>query len=204
MKNRKIRNSLLCLCISTCLLTIMFGICMQQENSYDASVEVLEPVNSDLPIPPIEEPDITEEIIEDVSQPYTTITAEERDMLARLVYHEARGSSDECRQAVVSVIFNRLESGRWSKDVNKDKKITLYDIVYYPAAFSPAPLIKKTTATQTCYDAVDYVVEHGPTLPTYVRYFRADYDFRWPNYKNYTVIDDTYFGYFTDWEQGAW
>lgn len=132
------------------------------------------------------------------------VTDEEREMLARLVYLESSICSSECQQAVVSVVFNRLESNRWRKDMNNDGIITLYDIVYYPNAFTPAYLIDSTIPNQAAYDAVDYVLEHGITVPTYVRYFRTKYDFSWEGYRNYTVIDNVYFGYFEDWERGAW
>ena len=138
--------------------------------------------------------------------PYYIVTAEERDMLATLVYLESSICSEDCQRAVASVIFNRLDSGRWKKDVNKDSKITLYDIVYYPNAFSPAYLIEdyKDKTTQECYDAVDYVIQNGPTVPTYVRYFRTNYHFKWDGYKGYCDMDNVYFGYMIDWQKGAW
>ena len=138
------------------------------------------------------------------NKPAITITVEEREMLARLVFLESSICSDDCQRAVASVVFNRLDSGRWRKDVNKDGEITLYDIIYYPNAFTPAGKIATTTPNQAAYDAVDYVLENGVTVPTYVRYFRTSYDFSWEGYENYTVIDNVYFGYFTDWENGAW
>lgn len=137
---------------------------------------------------------------------YYSITEEERDMLATLCYLESSICSEECQKAVVSVIFNRLDSNRWRKDVNKDGKITLYDIVYYPNAFSPAYLIEdyKDKTTQECYDAVDYVIQNGPAVPTYVRYFRTNYHFKWDGYKGYCDMDNVYFGYMIDWQKGAW
>ena len=138
------------------------------------------------------------------NKPAITINAEEREMLARLVFLESSICSDDCQRAVASVVFNRLDSGRWRKDVNKDGEITLYDIIYYPNAFTPAGKIATTTPNQAAYDAVDYVLENGVTVPTYVRYFRTSYDFSWEGYENYTVMDNVYFGYFTDWENGAW
>jgi spore germination cell wall hydrolase CwlJ-like protein len=128
-----------------------------------------------------------EESSEDEVTPYYIVTADERDMLATLVYLESSICSEDCQRAVASVIFNRLDSGRWKKDVNKDGELTLYDIVYYPNAFSPAYLIEsyKDKTTQECYDAVDYVIQNGPTVPTYVRYFRTSYHFKWDGYKGY-------------------
>ena len=94
------------------------------------------------------------------NKPAITITAEEREMLARLVFLESSICSDDCQRAVASVVFNRLDSGRWRKDVNKDGAITLYDIIYYPNAFTPAGKIETTTPNQAAYDAVDYVLEN--------------------------------------------
>jgi len=132
------------------------------------------------------------------------ITEEERDMLASLCTLEASICSEDCQRAVVSVIFNRLNSGKWNKDINGDGKITLYDIIYYPNAFTPAHLIEDTKGTKESYEAVDYVVKHGSTVPEYVRYFRASKDFSWTDYKNYCTIDNVYFGYFTTWQKGVW
>lgn len=137
---------------------------------------------------------------------YYQITEEERQLLAKLVHSEASICSEECQRAVVSVVFNRLESGKWRKDMNGDNKITVYDIIYYPNAFTPATngSIDKCELTSEDYAAVDYVIKSGPTVPTEVRYFRTDYDFNWDGYKNYKVIDNVYFGYFIDWQKGVW
>lgn len=139
--------------------------------------------------------------------PHYKVTSEERELLARLVTCESDICSLECQKAVCSVIFNRLDSGKWKKDMNGDGKITLYDIIYYPNAFSPTfdgSMDKCTSPCKSAYEAVDYVINNGVTVPTYVRYFRADYDFAWEGYENYKVIDNVYFGYFEDWERGAW
>lgn len=138
---------------------------------------------------------------------YYIITDEERELLARIVTCESSICSLECQKDVCSVIFNRLESGKWRKDMNGDGQITLYDIIYYPNAFTPASngaLDRCTTPCKSAYEAVDYVVKNGPTVPTYVRYFRTSYDFKWDGYSNYKVIDNVYFGYFNDWKNGAW
>ena len=174
-----------------------------------------EPTTSSIPLESTEEEPKDTSTESDNSTPtteesstttYYSITAEERDMLATLCYLEASICSEECQRAVVSVIFNRLESGKWRKDVNKDGQITLYDIVYYPNAFSPSDLIEsyKNKTTQECYDAVDYVVTNGPTVPTQVRYFRTSYHFKWDGYVGYCNMDNVYFGYLTDWQKGAW
>ena len=80
------------------------------------------------------------------------------------------------------------------------------EVIYYKNAFTPATFgtLFDEIPDKSCYDAVDYVLKYGCTLPTYVRYFRADYDFQWEDYENYKVIDNVYFGYFTTWKDGVW
>lgn len=137
---------------------------------------------------------------------YYNITEEERDLLAKLVFLEASVCSDECKRDVISVVFNRLDSNKWKKDMNGDNVITISDIVYYPNAFTPVlyGMIDTCIPDNDCYSAVDYVVLNGPTVPTYVRYFRDNYDFDWAGYENYKSVDDVYFGFFTNWQKGEW
>lgn len=145
-------------------------------------------------IPPkveIKEIEKEKEIIVEVEKEPTyahNITHAEREMLARLVYREANIESLECQMAVVSVVINRWQDGRWGN--------TLKDVVYAPNQFTPANLLDKTTPTELNYTAVDLVLQNGCTLPPYVMYFRSDYHFKWNGYKPYTQIDYTCFGYF--------
>lgn len=129
---------------------------------------------------------------------YYSVTEEERLLIAQLVYREANTESLECQKAIVSVLFNRLACGKWGD--------TIEEVIYYKNAFTPATagLLEGVTPTKTNYEAVDFVLENGSTLPTYVRYFRAGYHHSWEGYEGYTVIDHTYFGYFIDWQKGAW
>ena len=141
--------------------------------------------------PKIETREIEKEIIVEVVKEPTyvyNITSEEREMLARLVYREANIESLECQMAVVSVVINRWQDGRWGD--------TLSDVVYSPYQFTPSNLLYRTTPTELNYTAVDLVLQNGCTLPPYCMYFRADYHFDWDGYKPYTQIDYTCFGYF--------
>lgn len=141
---------------------------------------------------------IIEEQQEQEDLPIFTITAEERDILAKLVYLEANTETMECKKAIVSIVFNRMCSPYWGTTVNK--------VVYAKNQFTPANRISTTTATQECYDAVDYVVKNGCTIPPYVLYFRANYYFSWAT--NYQKIDKTCFSYLEkdkkNYESGKW
>lgn len=194
--NNKLFNALLVMIVITILLlaiTCVVTICViTYEKSSNHSAET------------ITEKTLTAKV-ETVNN-YYEITEEERYLLAELAHSEASICSEECQRDVISVVFNRLESGMWCKDMNGDNRITVYDIIYYPNAFTPATngTIDRHEPTDKDYRAVDYVVKNGPTVPTQVRYFRTDYDFNWDGYENYKVIDNMYFGYFVDWQKGAW
>lgn len=115
------------------------------------------------------------------------ITSEEREMLARLVYLEANSESLDCQKAIASVVINRWQNGYWGE--------TLEKVVYYKNQFTPITYINQITPNNTNYEAVDYVLKNGCTIPEYVLYFRANYHFNWDGYVAYAKIDDVCFGY---------
>ena len=128
------------------------------------------------------------EAIEEVEPTYAySISAEDREMLARLVFLEGNVESLDCQKAIVSVVINRWQSGYWGS--------YLSDVVYAKNQFTPAKRIPYVTPTATNYEAVDHVLKYGVTVPTYVLYFRANYHHRWRGYHGYVQIDKTYFGY---------
>lgn len=129
--------------------------------------------------------DTTESSYVETEPKYYELTDDEIDMLARLVYLEAGGESYECMKGVASVVLNRMTSTGMS----------LHDVIYAPNQFSPACYIESTCYTDTVYSAVMDVVENGPSLPTYVTFFRADYyhDFGNGIVVPYTCINNTYF-----------
>jgi hypothetical protein len=120
----------------------------------------------------------------DKQQAYN-LTNEERELLAKLLYHEARGESIECQKAVVSVVLNRVDSGIWGN--------TLSEVIYAKNQFEPVGkgLLPNTKPLQNQYEAIDYVIENGATIPSNVLYFRADHYFEWGT--DYMNIDNTYF-----------
>lgn len=133
------------------------------------------------------EPIIVEKLIEPPSPAYA-VTSVERELLARIVCREAGGESLDCQKAVVTVVFNRLNNGTWGD--------TLKKVLYAESQFAVVPIIDKTTPDERNYAAVDYVLQHGGTIPPHILYFREGYHFKWDGYIGYTAIDNTYFGYF--------
>ena len=117
------------------------------------------------------------------------ICSSDRELIAKLLYHEGRGESFECQCAIVSVIVNRLNSGIWGN--------TFVDVIYAKNQFEPVlnGKLSNTKPLQQQYDAVDYVIENGVTVPEWVQYFRAEYHFKWSNgYTKYMNMNNTYFG----------
>ena len=128
----------------------------------------------------------TIEVVEEKEMAYN-LTSAERELLAQLLYHEARGESLECQKAVVSVILNRVESGIWGD--------TLAEVIYAKNQFEPVVkgLLPNTKPLQKQYEAIDYVLENGATVPEEVLYFRADHYFEWAT--DFMNMDNTYFSF---------
>ena len=132
-----------------------------------------------------------EEIVEEskaVPKMIYELSAEDRELVTKLLYCEGRGESVECQRAIVSVIINRWQSGKWGSSIS--------DVVYAKGQFEPVSTgaLSKSKPSQTQYDVVDYILHNGTTLPNWVMYFRASYHFNWKGYTQYCNIDNTYFG----------
>lgn len=125
--------------------------------------------------------------IEDVPAYKYNVTSEDRETLARLIFLEGNTESLECQKAIASVVINRMYSGYWGNSIDS--------VVYARNQFTPAKHIPYVTPTATNYEAVDYVLTNGVTLPEYVLYFRVNYHFSWNGYVPYIAIGKTYFGY---------
>lgn len=84
------------------------------------------------------------------------ITEDDIELMAQLVYHEARGESSDGQKAVVEVVLNRV--------LDNEFKDTVYDVIYEKRQFSTASKLKGTTPNSDNYEVVRYVVENGPTI----------------------------------------
>ena len=103
--------------------------------------------------------------------------------IGSLVYLECGSCSVRCKRAVASVIFNRMI--RYHKTVNQ--------VIYERGVFSVANGVSRTTPSQSCIDAVKYVLYNGTTVPRRVTAFRNRRYHRFG--KPYCAIDGVYFTY---------
>jgi len=98
-----------------------------------------------------------------------TYTDKDVNTLARLVWLEARGESDQGQRAVVEVVLNRVASDRFPNTINE---VVFANNGNGRWQFSPAKRIPKTVATSKEYRNVYYVLYGGERiLPADVVYF---------------------------------
>ena len=84
---------------------------------------------------------------------YASLTLSENDLelLARLVYLESRGEPYEGQVAVAEVVLNRVLSDRFPD--------TVEEVLYQTGQFTPAARLSQTTPTEEQYEAVADAVD---------------------------------------------
>lgn len=95
--------------------------------------------------------------------PGVALTWEEQQLLAKLIWLEARGESPEGQQAVAEVVLNRLVSGKFGN--------TLSQVIYGEGQFRTTPFLKDAESWQAQYEAIDRALEGPYILPMDVMYF---------------------------------
>lgn len=93
---------------------------------------------------------------------YEEITAEERELLARVVYAESNTESLEGQIAVAQVVLNRVRSESFPDTVS--------EVIYQERQFSTAPILGSVVPNETNYEAVDKAFE-TEVVPYEVLYF---------------------------------
>ena len=94
---------------------------------------------------------------------YAPVTEEERELIARIVYLEARGEPAKGQQAVAEVILNRVAAENFPSSVES--------VVYQEGQFAAAEDIEKATPGEKQYAAVEAAMYGEPVLPMDVVYF---------------------------------
>ena len=96
------------------------------------------------------------------------LSGEEIELLAKVIYLEARGESFEGQQAVAEVILNRC--------ITEGFPDTVYDVLWEEGQFDSVTPVSLDSAKpgETQYKAIDAAL-YGPSiLPSGVAYFSAD------------------------------
>lgn len=93
---------------------------------------------------------------------YEEITAEERELLARVVYAESNTETLEGQIAVAQVVLNRVRSESFPDTVS--------EVIYQERQFSTAPILGSVVPNEANYEAVDAAFE-TEVVPYEVLYF---------------------------------
>ena len=111
---------------------------------------------------------VAEEPQEEPESRYAPISADERELIARVVYLEARGEPAEGQQAVAEVILNRVAAENFPDRIA--------DVIHQenPQQFTTAPYIDKAEPGAEQYAAVDAALYGEPVLPLDVAYFSRE------------------------------
>ena len=103
--------------------------------------------------------------------PAYVLTEDEFELLARLVTAEAENQSFEAQYMVACVVMNRVESNLFPDSV--------YEVIWQekPAhQFSSMwnGRYDRCSTTDSCYEAVEYLVENGIQYPADMMYFTSE------------------------------
>lgn len=95
--------------------------------------------------------------------PDVELTWDEQQLMAKIIWLEARGESKEGQQAIAEIILNRLVSGKFGDSI--------HDVIYGEGQFRTTPFLKDADAWQAQYDAIDDALTGPNILPMNVYYF---------------------------------
>lgn len=115
---------------------------------------------------------------------YEPITMEEREMLARLIWAEARGESAEGQQAVAEVVLNRRAADNFPDSV---REVIFEGQGTSCPQFSTAELLDQAEPTAAQYEAVERALHGENILPVDVVFFSrgAENDRVWGSIGNH-------------------
>lgn len=125
---------------------------------------------------------VTEYKYPDTYYDAVSVSQDDVELLARLVYLEARNQPEVGQRAIVESVLNRILDERFPN--------TVHDVIYQKGQFSTSQYINSTTPTQEQYNIVNMVLnETSPILDENTIYFST-----FPQTKNITaIINDHYF-----------
>jgi hypothetical protein len=171
-KHKGLLNAVVVLTFVVIVLLVIWRMDMSHEAEKAAWQARREIVTEYIPVPDVRVVRVVvtpEATIEPEAKPEATpsprleLTDAEKDKIVRVVWHEARGESPEGQQAVIEVIFNRIEADNFPDTVD--------EVINQPGQFSCAPYLDIAEPGQAQYDALDAALYGDPILPKDVVYF---------------------------------
>ena len=96
-----------------------------------------------------------EEVFVDPRYPDIELTNEDMDLLARMIWVEARGESFEGQQAIAEIVLNRIKSANFPN--------TVKSVIYSPHQFNSTAFLDDAEPTHTQYEAIEKAL-YGPYI----------------------------------------
>ncbi len=101
----------------------------------------------------------------DSRYPDVSLTEQERDLIASVIWVEARGEPFSGQQAIAEVILNRLSCGCFGETVSQ--------VIYGEGQFRSVPYLSEAAPEQAQYEALDAALYGEAVVPDNVFYFSA-------------------------------
>lgn len=117
--------------------------------------------------------------------PAYELTDEEYDLLARVVTAEAENQGFEAQYLIACVVMNRVASDEFPDSVS--------EVIWQKNQFSSMwnGRYDRSVTTDSCYEAVQYMIEYGNELPEDVLFFTSCGYL--PGTEPYMQVNDMYF-----------
>ena len=117
--------------------------------------------------------------------PAYKLTDEEYDLLARVVTAEAENQGFEAQYLIACVVMNRVASDEFPDSVS--------EVIWQKNQFSSMwnGRYDKSVTTDSCYEAVQYMIEYGNELPEDILFFTSCGYL--PGTEPYMQVNDMYF-----------
>ena len=140
---------------------IAFTVADEPTSSGLQLVELVHRTDTVQPLPEDTTPPTTEPTISRYSS--INLSEEDIDLLARIIWLEARGESFEGQQAVAEVVFNRMLSEYFPD--------TLHEVIYEKNQFTTARNVHNADPSSTQYMAIEAALNGPNILPLDVVFF---------------------------------
>lgn len=180
-------NCIICACVTTIVIATSILLCKDfilKHNETNLNL-----VGEPIPEEELKAVQTMTSTVNTSDNPYVTLSEDDMYMIAQILYLEARGESVECQEAVVSVIVNRMANNNMSAE----------EVIFADKQFTTANFIEKGQPSDEMIELVQTIAMEGPTIPSYVTYFRAGHFHEWDNeyghVMRYDKLDNTYFSY---------
>lgn len=131
---------------------------------------------------------MSESVPETETEPAIALDEEEYGLLLQLVAAEAEDQEFKAQYMVACVVMNRVES-EYFPDTVEDVIWQTEPVEQFTSMWNGR--FERSEIRESCYDALDFLIEHGNELPEDVLYFTSDGYL--PETIPYMQVDQMYF-----------